>query len=206
MKARQSSAFLRRARRIFSTTSRRFSRLSIGFGGGRLTQGRVIAKTDIESALADVGLKPDFEISEQPAGSDVPFLHRQLPDGVLYFLVNRRNQSASLEARFRVTNKTPEIWHADTRKIEPLSYRIAGDETVVPLSFDAEESYFVVFRKAAAALRQNVLASSVRPAATLAGPWTVAFQPGRGAPTTTQQRQLGSLSEDADAAIRFFPA
>ena len=40
----------------------------------------------------------------------------------------------------------PEIWRADTGRAEPVSYRIEGGETVVPLDMAAEDSFFVVFR------------------------------------------------------------
>jgi hypothetical protein len=39
---------------------------------------------------------------------------------------------------------------------------------------------------------------------TLEGPWTVRFQPGRGAPESVVLQELGSWSEQSDAGVRYF--
>ena len=60
------------------------------------------------------------------------FVHRQLPDGDLYFIVNRSKTAKSLEARFRVTGKAPEILRAEDGSAAPASYRQEGGVTAVP--------------------------------------------------------------------------
>jgi hypothetical protein len=110
-------------------------------------KGRVIAGSDIEAALASVGVRPDFQFSKPEADTQVLFVHRKAQDTDLYFVNNRLNRAESIDARFRVAGRRPEIWHADTGAIEPVSYRIEGGETVVPLRFTAEDSFFVVFRE-----------------------------------------------------------
>ena len=67
------------------------------------------------------------------------------------------------------------------------------------------EAYFIVFRTESdptAAEAVKVDAQTV--AATLERPWTVTFQPDRGAPAQTTMAQLHSLSESDDAGIRYF--
>ncbi|MFM5908165.1 MAG: glycosyl hydrolase [Novosphingobium sp.] len=169
----------------------------------RLGKGQVIASRDIEAALAKTGLVSDFRHN---GGTDVrvDFLHRRLSDGDSYFLVNRNNTPANVEARFRVTGKAPELWDAETGKAEPLGYRIEGGVTVVPLQIGAEKSFHVVFRKPATADALAIRKVVPTELATLDGAWDVAFQPGRGAPATAKFASLQGLEKNADPGIKYF--
>lgn len=176
------------------------------WAGGEVTKvgkGQVIASRDIEGALAKSGVTSDFRHN---GGADVrvEFVHRRLADGDSYFLVNRNNVPANVEARFRVTGKAPELWDAESGKSEQLSYRIEGGETVVPLQFGAEKSFHVVFRKSAPA--ESLAIKKVVPVelATIAGAWDVAFQPGRGAPAAAKLAALEGLEKNADPGIKYF--
>jgi hypothetical protein len=166
-------------------------------------QGRVVATRDVEAALARIGVARDFAIAALP-DTDVRFVHRRLADGDLYFVTHRAKQDGTIEARFRVTGKAPEIWRADAGTIAPASYRIEGAETIVPLDMRAEDSLFVMFRKPATAASRTVSAERVTPVATLDGPWRVAFQPGRGAPASIILPALTPLNERSEAGIRYF--
>jgi len=167
-----------------------------------LGQGRVIASRDVEAALASIGVGPDFR---HEGGGEVLFLHRRLADGSdIYFLNSRLDRPRHIEARFRVRGKLPEIWRADTGTIEPVSFRTEGAETRVPLELQAEDAFFVVFRRAAAAAAETVSTPVLQPVATLDGRWDVAFQPGRGAPGTLRLDALQALNEHSDPGIRYF--
>lgn len=166
-------------------------------------QGKVIVGQDVEAALAQIGAAPDFAFTGA-ADANVLFVHRQLADGDLYFLNNRKDRPETLEARFRVSGKTPEIWRADTGQAEPVSYRIEGAETVVPLSMLPQDAFFVVFRQPATAQSATVAPPAWRAAATLDGPWTVDFQPGRGAPASVKFDRLQSWSDSADPGVKYF--
>lgn len=176
------------------------------WAGGRTTvvgKGRVISGADVEQALADIAVRPDFDYrTAQPA--DVQFVHRRIDQSDLYFISNRADSTQQVEARFRVTGKAPEIWHADTGKTEPAAYRIEGGETIVPLDMMAGQSLFVAFRKAAATPSRTIATPVFTAIAELGGSWDVAFPPNRGAPTNTRLASLASLSEQQDAGIRYF--
>jgi hypothetical protein len=170
----------------------------------RVGQGRVIASRDLEQALGQVRAKPDFAIGRPETTAEVRFVHRRLADGDLYFVNHRGKQAAAFEARFRVRGKAAEIWRADAASIRPASYRIEGDETVVPLNLAAEESLFVVFRRPATALERSVPQYTPRVVAEIDGAWDVTFQPGRGAPAATKLSKLQSLSEQSQPGVRYF--
>lgn len=127
-----------------------------------------------------------------------------MSDGDLYFLSNRNAEKTSLSARFRVTGKAAQIWRTDTGAITPAAFSIVGGETIVPLEMKGGESFFVVFREPAAAPTRTVPEAQRSVVGDLAGPWTVAFQPSRGAPAKARLEALGSLSEQADPGIKYF--
>jgi hypothetical protein len=147
---------------------------------------------------------PDFRYTGGRDGADIPFLHRRLTDGDSYFLVNRNDRSETIEARFRVTGKAPELWHAETGTSEPVSYRIENGETIVPLSLTAEQSVHVVFRKAATSDALAIKRLAPTTLATLDGPWMVTFQPGRSAPASATFPQLAPLNDNTDPGIKYF--
>jgi hypothetical protein len=179
-------------------------RLWSGGSNTDVGRGRVIASTDVESALASLGVQPDFSYLPSANNSELRFVHRKLDDGDVYFVNSRKNSEQRIEARFRVSGRVPEMWRADTGTAEALSYRMENGATVVPLDMSAEDSFFVVFRSPATAPAATVSKPSYTPVMTLDGAWTVSLQPGRGAPPSVKLETLASLSEHTDAGVKYF--
>jgi hypothetical protein len=173
----------------------------------QLGKGRVIASTQVDVALAQIGIAPDFRFTGQ-ADADIPFVHRQLTakdgGGDSYFLVNRKDRAEVIEAHFRVTGKAPELWHAETGTAEAVSYRIENGETIVPLTLAPDESVHVVFRKAAQAPTLAIKKLVPVQVGQVTGPWQVTFQAARGAPQSAVFPGLAPLNENADAGIKYF--
>ncbi|MCB2080476.1 MAG: glycoside hydrolase [Novosphingobium sp.] len=177
------------------------------WGGDRETRhgkGRVIASRNVEAALQEIGLAPDFHYTGGQSDTEILFLHRKLSDGDSYFLSNRRDRAETVEARFRVTGKAPEVWRAETGLSRPVSYRIENGETVVPLTLEADGSIHVVFRRPAQADKLTVPSSDPVPHSTLEGAWQVAFQTGRGAPSSATLPRLAPLNENGEPGIKYF--
>jgi len=179
-------------------------RLWSGESNTDVGRGRVIASADVESALGSLGVQPDFTYTQSASDSEVRFVHRKLDDGDVYFVNNRKNREQRIEARFRVSGRMPELWRADTGTAEALSYRMEKGATVVPLDMSAEDSFFVVFRKRAAAPAATVTKPSYASVMTLDGAWNVSLQPGRGAPPSLKLETLSPLSEHVDAGVKYF--
>jgi hypothetical protein len=161
-------------------------------------KGHVIASHDIETTLARLGLDPDFGYRGASSNDAVLFVHRHMDEGDAYFLDNRQDHALHVEGQFRVTGRVPELWHADSGRIEPLAYRTEGTTTIVPLDFGPDESAFVVFRKATQDRSRDVRKPTLTKLAAINGPWTVSFQPGRGAPDHISLPALISLSQNDD--------
>ena len=175
-----------------------------GTGEHRVGKGIVFAGIRVGEAMSKLRLPEDFTYSKADGKTKILFVHRRLRDGDLYFVDNRNDQSESLEATFRVSGRTPELWHAETGKSEPVSYRIDGGRTTIQLRLDPWDAVFVVFR------RPTVLNSNALPAlketrlADIEGPWRVNFEAGRGAPAYATFDKLASWSDSTIAGIRYF--
>ena len=167
-------------------------------------QGKVIAGLSVEAALASLQVKPDFSYTKPQNDSELLFIHRHLTDGDVYFVNNRKNRPEHVDVHFRVTGKAPEIWHADAGSTEAASYRIEGNETIVPLDMTAEDSFFVVFRKPAQAPSATVPTKLFTRIGEIDGPWDIAFQANRGAPASMRLDSLASLSDQADPGVKYF--
>ena len=114
-------------------------------------KGKVYGSQTIAQALAALQVAPDFAYAKPQADTTLMFVHRKLADGEIYWVNNRKQRAETVEATFRVQGKEAELWHADSGRVEPASYRIDGAATTVPLRLDPNDAVFVVFRKAAVA-------------------------------------------------------
>ena len=131
-------------------------------------------------------------------------MHRAFAKGESYFLTNRQSRQEQIEARFRVTDRIPELWRPETGEREPVSYRIEQGETVVPLTLQSDDAVHIVFRGTADKLARSIEVPTFRELARLDKSWRIAFQAGRGAPLGTVLQPLAPLDEASDPRIRFF--
>ncbi len=178
-----------------------------GSGDVKLGKGRVVVARDAESGLRAIRVAPDVIIKANNVNADIPFIHRKLNDGSdVYFLVNRKNRPESAMVTFRKAGAAPELWDAIDGSAQPLGYTIADGQAMVPIRLEAEGSAFVVFRKpmhpggVSGVKLKPVLRATVQ----LTTPWTVTFQPGRGAPASTMMKTLQPLNENANPGIKYF--
>jgi hypothetical protein len=169
------------------------------YGSGKVYAGRVLA-----GVLKELQLAPDFEYTKPQSDTRVLFVHRRLPQSDIYWVSNRNARAEPIEATFRVQGLAPELWHPDTGKIEPVSYRIEGGRTTVALSLDPIDAVFVVFRKPAAQQMLSIPAPAETTIATIEGPWDVSFQADRGAPSRITLHELSSWAENADTGVKYF--
>jgi hypothetical protein len=167
-------------------------------------KGRVLQGTNVNAALASLGATPDFDYDDAGSQRDVMFVHRRLSDGEIYFLSNRTGNPHKLNGVFRISGKRPELWHADTGIIEPVSYRIENGRTTVPLQLDANESVFVVFRQAASEPVVTIPAPQETQLAAIGGPWDVQFAPNLGAPEKITLPDLVSWTENSDPGVKYY--
>ena len=175
-----------------------------GTGTQKVGKGAVYAGQDLGEVFNALHIAPDFDYTKPESDAHLLFVHRKLTDGDLYFIDNRSDRAANVDATFRVTRKAPELWHAETGKMEAASYKTADGRTTVPLKLEPRGTVFVVFRKATTETSRKLPEKTETGLETVAGPWTVSFQPGRGAPASITLDSLASWSDSTDAGVKYF--
>ncbi len=178
------------------------------FGDGRgvhhVGKGVVYAGQDLGDVFKAMNVAPDFDYTHPEADTRLLFAHRKLADGDVYFVDNRNDRTENVDATFRVAGKAAELWHADTGKSEPASFKIADGRTTVPLKLEPYGSVFVVFRKPASGPSRTLPTSTETELTKVDGPWSVSFQPDRGAPASVSMDPLSSWSDSSDPGIKYF--
>ena len=178
------------------------------FGGGtgvhHVGKGVVYANQTVAEALRAMHDLPDFDYTSLQPGASLEFIHRKLAHGEIYLVDNRGDHQVTVEASFRVVGRVPNLWHADTGKVEPVTYRILNGRTTVPLELGPWESVFVVFREPASRQSWTAPATIKTQLATLDGPWKVRFPPDWGAPSSIALNALSSWSDSSIAGVKYF--
>jgi len=173
-------------------------------------KGRIIWGIPVNDILRALGLGPDFRaLGISNADQHVDFIHRFTGRDDIYFVSNSAKDKETFDAVFRVgEDRTPEFWSPDTGTIVPCrSFDRTEGGCRLALELPAYGSVFVVFRETPtpeAFLSPAPLKAESRPAVTIAGPWTVRFPPGWGAPESVLWNGLISWTESEDPGIRYF--
>jgi hypothetical protein len=132
-------------------------------------KGAVIGNSSMIDVFSRLELKPDFQFKGEASGANLMYCHRVADGADIYFVSNQRRQFAAADCTFRVDDKLPELWHADTGIIEaaPIWSRQNG-VTTVKIQFDPAGSVFVIFRHPAGDADHVIAASAsvAQPAST----------------------------------------
>jgi hypothetical protein len=149
----------------------------------------------LEEALKAKQLRPDFE-------GPCDYTHRRTDGADIYFVSGR----GAVECTFRVSGRQPELWDAVNGRITAATnWRTNSDgRTVVATDLPENGSAFVVFRQPGRPPAAPAPPAPKPGERALSGPWTVTFEPGRGAPASVVFDQLVPWNEHADDGIRFF--
>jgi hypothetical protein len=161
----------------------------------------VWTKVHVGAAARSLIGMPDFE-----GPAETEYVHRRDAGTEIYFVRSSRPEAMSAEFTLRVTGKMPELWHPDTGQIEEAAaFQFTGDgRTRLPLELEPNGSVFVVFRRATSSGRNAPVRAKAPAPVPVAGPWTVRFTPGWGAPAEARFANLVSWSENADPGIKFY--
>ncbi len=159
---------------------------------------------DLTAALLQgMGVPQDFT-----ATGPVRYGHRRTEDRDVYFVSNRTGDPIKVDCRFRVGQGRPQLWDPVTGEQRPLpQFERADGLTVIPMEFDAFQSFFVVFSEQNAKPRSNTARNFPEPKKVqeLAGAWEVAFDPRWGGPALPVVfGHLADWTDHADPGIRYY--
>lgn len=115
-----------------------------GRGTRRFGEGTVLWGMEPAEALRKLGVEPDLR--SDSGRLDWLWTHRRDPRRDIYFVANPGSEPTVHELSFRVAAGAPELWYADSGRIEPVPiWRRKDERTVVPLALEPGRSVFVVF-------------------------------------------------------------
>ena len=113
----------------------------------RYGKGKIIWGRPLQEILLSRNIGPDFHYTSDEK-ADLDFIHRRTPDADIYFIRNKKNRREFVNAYFRVSAKSPELWLPDGGTIlqQPV-YEQTQEGMRVPLELAPYGSHFIVFRK-----------------------------------------------------------
>ncbi len=163
--------------------------------------------------LQALKINPDFT----SAGS-VRYAHRTLPGREVYFISNRTGKPVAETCTFRDGSFTAELWDANTGEIMTVQNLTATHEgIVIDIEFAEYQSYFVVFTKGNAEVKEEGGRRKEKDTYTplsrdqqetgdqsLEGPWTVSFDPHWGGPGSVVFEELTDWTRRPEEGIRYY--
>ncbi|MBK9138564.1 MAG: hypothetical protein IPM17_07365 [Verrucomicrobia bacterium] len=155
----------------------------------------------VTRTLAEMGIAPDFE-----ADAPLRYTHRREGGADFYFVANPADADVAARCRFRVTGKQPELWDPLTGAVRDLpEFREHDAVTEVPLRFVPHQSFFVIFRRAAAdrpSAGRNFTETGAL--GEIAGPWEVSFDPKWGGPERVIFACLEDWTHRPEEGLRYY--
>lgn len=197
-----------------ASTERKYGKGLLLCGGSTTTA----ASTDklypsYESTVAFLqkqGIRPAFHST-----GNLRYICRQTKELDIFFVGNRDTTQQCVTATFRTEGGQPELWNPTdgSRRILGEARRDEKGSVAIPLTLQAYESGFVVFKRKARELvvhaKGDVHSASnfpaLKPAHELMGAWEVTFDPQWGGPKVPVAFQaLVDWSKHTDPAIKFY--
>lgn len=155
-----------------------------------------IWKNGNSSSFETVNLKPDVIIKN--AQNKILFRHRK-SDVDIYWLDNRSESPTTAEVSFKIAGKVPELWNPQTGKTEKVTYQIKDGRTIVPLTFESWDAFFIVFKDKATVNAFTKPKTTETTLTQISRPWKVNFNN-----KNVTFDKLSSWSENTDTDIKYF--
>ena len=156
------------------------------------------------SVLREIGIPEDFE-----SNGSVRYTHKLIKSGDIYFVSNKSNAVINVNATFRVSQGTPELWNPMTGKTRELpDFEIKKGRIQMSLQFEAFESYFIVFNydKKTRSATATGLKDFAQPEVLFEvnNPWKVSFAPKWGGPENVVFDKLVDWTTQPEEGIKYY--
>jgi hypothetical protein len=143
-------------------------------------KGYVVSGITLGEALTALKMAPDV------TGGDALWLHRKAENADWYFISAPGGKVFTGELSFR-TNGAAELWDPVTGTYQAIESHQMGDRTVIQLDLVKSNACFIVFRKNSETPTSSMIADKKEKSSIqIAGPWTLSFPAGWGAPDSMQ--------------------
>jgi hypothetical protein len=149
----------------------------------RVGLGSVDGGGDLAAALARLDVRPAVRLASAAGAAGLMTVQRHTPTHEVYFVANPGNEAREVDAWFRDGRGNPEIWHADSACTAATGHAREDGGTRVALRLAPRESLFVVFPRGAPTPGLQRGVAALETVKDVDGPWRLAFEAGRGAPS-----------------------
>ena len=150
----------------------------------------------------------DFELSDTTGGITVKSIHRHKDNTDIYFVANTSRNAGAAVCSFKVQGMQPELWDPVSGTMRNLSeFNEQNNTTSLLLKFDKAQSFFIVFRTAAA---KNIADKKINFPAfkellTIKGAWQVKFDDAWGGPAKPVIfSALADWTKNEQAGIKYY--
>ena len=159
-------------------------------------------KRSLAEVLREAGISPDVEA---PKAKRLYFAHRRTTDRDIYFLNNHNDTPVTDTFTFNTAATNAELWNPVTGERQSLNCTIANSQTVIRLTMDARESFFIILghtkgQTTCALPRVQKHLTSACPS-----PWQITFDPKMGGPETPVTfYNLTDWTQNENPRIRYY--
>jgi hypothetical protein len=144
----------------------------------KIGKGTIVKLPYLGNDFAEIGIGQDlyFPKLNRTDAETIAWTHRKSNTEEIYFLSNQKEEKRQFEASFRVTGRIPEWYNPVTDKTSVLqNWKEENGRTIVSISFDENESGFVIFKEKATA--SEIKTTTFETVQTLDENWELQFDP-----------------------------
>jgi hypothetical protein len=154
--------------------------------------------------LKQMGVAEDFA-----SDSSLRYTHRKTEQLDIYFVSNKSDQIFTAKCLLNIAEGVPELWDPVTGETCQLSeFSRENGKTVIPLKFDAYQSFFIVFDSLGIAVSQKLSDLKNFPEMAVIkdidGAWDVSFDPKWGGPEKVTFEKLEDWTTRPEKGINFY--
>ncbi len=184
------------------------------FGKGKIYWGGAISQHDAKELYpnydATAKLLKEMDVSEDfESVASLRYTHRKTGDLDIYFISNKTDQRVSADCAFNIKGSTPELWNPLTGENQLLpDYNIRKERIIIPLKFEAYQSFFVIFDKNGKLVSTKKKGtknfSEMNVNQSIDGAWDVFFDPKWGGPEKVTFEKLEDWTKRPEKGINFY--
>jgi hypothetical protein len=176
----------------------------------KIGKGTIVKLPYLGNDFASIGIEQDvyFPKLNRADSETLAWTHRKSETEESYFISNQKEEKRQFDASFRVAGKRPEWYNPVTDKTTALAnWKTENGRTIIPLTLDANESGFVVFKNKTEDIiakgKQN--SPEFETVQTLDESWQLQFDPAfHGPEKPVKINTLFDWSTSANESIKYY--
>lgn len=165
-------------------------------------QSENIIKGTVGEALNSLNISEDVIVTNTE--HEVLYRHRSASNMDFYWLNNRNVALTTAEVSFRITGKTPKLWHPETGEVIDVSYKIENGRTTVSLAMESWDAFFVVFADDTSTNEFVLPEISKEQILEINAPWVVSFQTENGSSYDATFETLQCWTDRPEEHLNYF--